>query len=48
MRNDTSILDEGEEAALRYEVSGEDVEAAAAEIAMSCTHHRSAYNRCCR
>ena len=37
-----------EENALRYEVSDEEMEAAAQETAMSYTHQTSAYNRCCR
>lgn len=41
-------LDLTEEAALRFEVSDEEMEAAAEETAMSYTHQTSARNRCCR
>ncbi len=47
MSNDT-VLQDNEEDALRYEVSDEEVEAAAGEAVMSYTYQTSAYNRCCR
>jgi hypothetical protein len=45
--NYTVVL-ENEEEALRYEVSDEEVEAAADGAMMSYTYQTSAYNRCCR
>jgi hypothetical protein len=46
--NDQQIaLQQDEEAALRYEVTDAEVEAAA-ELARSYTYQTSAYNRCCR
>jgi hypothetical protein len=47
MSNDTVLL-HSEEEALRYYVSDEEVEAAAAPAAMTYTYQTSAYNRCCR
>ncbi|MGE0421868.1 MAG: hypothetical protein AB7O88_06370 [Reyranellaceae bacterium] len=44
----TEMLSLNEENALRFEVSDEEMEAAAQETAMSYTHQTSAYNRCCR
>lgn len=44
----TEMLSMSEENALRFEVSDEEMEAAAQETAMSYTHQTSAYNRCCR
>lgn len=46
--NDQQVaLQQDEEAALRYEVSDAEVEAAA-EHARGYTYQTSAYNRCCR
>ena len=48
MNNDTLTIQVADEDVLRFEVSDEEVEAAADSAAMSYTHQTSAYNRCCR
>jgi hypothetical protein len=43
-----TVIQHNDEEALRYNLSDEEVEAAAAPSAMSYTYQTSAYNRCCR
>ena len=47
MSHDT-VLQHTEDEALRFNVSDEEVEAAAAPAVMTYTYQTSAYNRCCR
>jgi hypothetical protein len=48
MRNDQFELNDKDECALNYEVSDEEMEAAADECNRGYTYQTSAYNRCCR
>jgi hypothetical protein len=43
-----NVLQYNDEEVLRFNVSDEEVEAAAEPAAMSYTYQTSAYNRCCR
>ena len=47
MNDQKLVLQQDEQAALRYEVSDAEIEAAA-QNARSYTYQTSAYNRCCR